>query len=294
MWAWVVVASVLIACACVSFLISEMSSLRNNVGAACALIAAIVSLGTAGFALGAATRTMPPASAGRDNPAGASQFSGRLLAVQEQERKNLSRELHDGIGQVLTALKMELARLKTVDPADAERLDRARGLTDEMLGMVRNISRLLRPTALDDLGLEAALSWHVDEFTRRSTIPCELVCSLPDDEFLSEPLKTCVYRVVQEALNNCEKHATPHKVTVSVEQDRDALRVRVADDGAGFLYPVPELRGLGLIGMWERAAMLGGTVEIQSTPGNGTAVMLNLPMSRRTAAHASFDKEERG
>lgn len=141
-------------------------------------------------------------------------------------------------------------------------------------------SLLLRPTALDDLGLEAALRWHVEDFSRRSSIPCDLNCSLPEDESLAEPLKTCVYRVVQEALNNCEKHASPRKVSVDVEQDRDTIRVRIADDGAGFHRPVSEIRGLGLVGMWERAAMLGGGVEIESTPGKGTTVILSLPMNR--------------
>jgi signal transduction histidine kinase len=250
-----------------------------------ALIATALSIGIAGIAIRFAARAAHRGSFAPDDRNGpmADQISARLLTVQEEERKNLSRDLHDGIGQIVTALKMELARVKIADEDDAERLGRARAMTDEMLSTIRNISRLLRPTALDDLGLEAALLWHVEDFSRRSSIACELNCSLPQDQFLSEPLKTCVFRVVQEALNNCEKHASPRKVVVNLEQDDDTIRARISDDGVGFQHPVSEIRGLGLVGMWERAAMLGGGVEVESKPGKGTVVTLTLPLSQGRA-----------
>ena len=211
------------------------------------------------------------------SPVAPNELSGRLLAIQEEERKNLSRELHDGIGQTITALKMELARVTPADGADRERLDRARRLAEEVLRTIRNISLLLRPTALDDLGLDAALRWHVDDFSRRTSIYCELDCSIPNEKLLPEALKTCVYRVVQEALNNCEKHAAPTRVSITIKYDTENLNVRIRDDGAGFHVGSAAL-SLGILGMRERAAMLGGSVQIESTTGAGTTVALSLPL----------------
>ena len=211
------------------------------------------------------------------------QLSGRLLRVQEEERRRLSRELHDGIGQTLTALRMEIhyAHLNGAD--SGERLERARMLAEEAVRTVKDISLLLRPPLLDDLGLEPAIRWQTDQFTRRTGIPCRLRAvglqeQLPDD------VKTCVFRVVQEALNNCEKHASPTQVQIVVEQGPDALAVQVEDNGAGFALSDKNTpmrnAGLGILGMRERAGMLGGSLVVHSAPGLGTRLHLTLPLAR--------------
>ena len=214
------------------------------------------------------------------------QLSGRLLKIQEEERRRLSRELHDGIGQTLTALRMEI-HYSAINAGDSrERLDRARMLAEEAVQTVKDISLLLRPPLLDDLGLEPAIRWQTDQFTRRTGIPCRLRINglqeqLPDD------VKTCVFRVVQEALNNCQKHASPTQVQIQIEQRVDVLAVQVEDNGAGFVitgHNTPARQaGLGILGMRERASMLGGTLALDSAPGKGTRLILRLPVARMSA-----------
>ena len=214
-----------------------------------------------------------------DSQAGSAQLSAGLLTIQEEERKRLSRELHDGVGQTITALKMELARIKLTDAGgDAGRLERARALADEALSTIRNVSLLLRPTALDDLGLEAALQWHVEDFSRRTSIRCHLQCRLHDDRSLPESVKTCIYRTIQEALNNCEKHSSADNAFVNVRQDSQAIRVSIADDGRGVQEHRSQAIGLGILGMRERATMLGGSLELKSDAGQGTRINLLVPI----------------
>jgi signal transduction histidine kinase len=213
------------------------------------------------------------------------QLSARLLEIQEDERKRLSRELHDEIGQTLTALRIEishaLAGWRGGSPETQARLEQARALAEKTLQSVRNTSLLLRPALLDDLGLEPALQWQVEDFIRRSGIRCSFA-----GEGLQEPLpdahKTCVYRVVQEALNNCEKHAGATEVRLRVRQTEQALTVQIEDNGRGFAVdksgaPIGRA-GLGILGMRERAANLGGVLKLESTEGKGTRLSLALPL----------------
>ncbi|MBI3698104.1 MAG: sensor histidine kinase [Acidobacteria bacterium] len=214
------------------------------------------------------------------------QLSARLLEVQEDERRKIARELHDEIGQTLTALRMEVSHAqslaRTRSPGVEERLDRARSLAEKTVRTVRDISLLLRPPLLDDLGLADALQWHVEDFTRRTGILCEFSDDgLPDS--LPDSWRICVYRIVQEALRNCETHAAASSVRVSVRQSRQQLLVRIEDNGCGFPAD-PQAAGacgggLGILGMRERAAMLGGTLAIDSAPGRGTRLTLSLPLS---------------
>jgi signal transduction histidine kinase len=208
-------------------------------------------------------------------PSTSDELSAHLLTIQEEERKKLSRDLHDGVGQTITALKMELARLRVADDRHADRLDRARALADATLRTIRDISLLLRPTALDDLGLEAALQWHAADFSRRTSVKCELSCSFADERSIPESVRTCVYRIIQEALNNCEKHAHASKVNIEVHQSSEGIAVVVTDDGRGI--PPDSTTGLGILGMRERATMLGGHLELSSEAGTGTKVSLLLP-----------------
>ncbi len=213
------------------------------------------------------------------------QLSARLLEIQEDERRRIARELHDEIGQTLTALRIEISRAqaasKTGSPAVRDRLEEARSLAEKTVETVRNISLLLRPSLLDDLGLAAALQWQAEDFSRRSGILCSYSEEGLEDA-LPDAVRTCVYRVVQEALNNCGKHSAATQVRLSVRQSAQALAVEIEDNGRGFAYDqkgnAGEASGLGIVGMRERVSMLGGALKLTSTVGRGTRVSLSLPL----------------
>jgi signal transduction histidine kinase len=213
-------------------------------------------------------------------------LSARLLEVEEEGRRQLARELHDEIGQSLALLQIEISRAQAAassgQPASLpERLERARALAEETVQTIRDISLLLRPTLLDDLGLAPALQFQVEQFLRRSGIACDYVEENVSDH-LPDAVKTCVYRVVQEALHNCEKHSGATRVRVAVLQDPGFLRIEINDDGRGFLVNekgMPSVStGLGLLGMRERATIVGGSLEIDSAPGRGTHLSLRIPV----------------
>jgi signal transduction histidine kinase len=222
------------------------------------------------------------------------ELSARLMEVQEEERTRLSRELHDEIVQNLAVLKMEIVQAQNLTndrvPEAADPLSRARLLAEETVRSVRDISLLLRPSLLDDLGLGPALQWQTEEFTRRTGVPCVLEESdLSDD--LPESVKTCVYRVAQEALRNCEKHSLASSVVVRVSQTDDELEMIIEDDGRGFTRNPRKPANLGVLGMRERAYALGGTLETSNRPEGGASVTLTIPLApvpqhQPTGAHA--------
>jgi signal transduction histidine kinase len=206
-------------------------------------------------------------------------LSSRLVDVQEAERRSISRELHDEVGQSLGALLVDLGSLSTNLPEDPirikERLDNMKSIAERTVGAVRDIALLLRPSMLDDLGLVAALEWQGREVSRRSemevTVESENVSEALPDEF-----KICVYRLVQEALNNAVRHARARNAKVRVVQHRSRIAVEVGDDGRGFQ---PErARGLGILGMEERIKRLGGTLTVDSAPGRGACIKAELPL----------------
>jgi signal transduction histidine kinase len=207
------------------------------------------------------------------------QLSHQIVAAQEDERKNLSRELHDHVGQVLTALRMELGRIDRFRSPD-ERVARAvaecRQLVDNMVRTVRDLALGLRPSMLDDFGLQPALEWHVRDFTRRFGVPVELTVA-GDLGRLPEQHRTCVYRVTQEALTNCVRHASATRVSVAVSGDATGIDVAVTDDGIG-LEPQRVRAGLGLRGIEERVRDLHGKIRIDSSTGQGTTVRIRLPL----------------
>jgi signal transduction histidine kinase len=211
-------------------------------------------------------------------------LSARLLEVEEQGRKRLSRELHDEIGQTLALLQIEISHAQAAagpSPLVHERLQRARELAERTVQTIRNISVLLRPALLDDLGLVPALQFQLEDFLRRNSIVCEFAEEGVDDH-LPDGVKTCVYRVVQEALHNCEKHAGAGKVRVSVRQFPECLVLEVEDNGRGFQLNEQRMpsrsAGLGLLGIRERAAIAGGSLVIDSAPGQGTRIALRIPL----------------
>jgi signal transduction histidine kinase len=207
------------------------------------------------------------------------QLSQRLVATQEEERRNLSRELHDHVGQVLTALRMELGRIeRSRSPADSRlgaAIAESKQLVDKMFRTVRDLALGLRPSMLDDFGLRAALEWHVRDVTRRFGVDVQLniqgsVDALPDR------YQTCVYRVIQEALTNCVRHAKAHSVTVDVTGHDDELDISVSDDGVGF-DAARRRDGLGLRGIEERVKELGGVMIVTSAAGCGTTIAMHVP-----------------
>ena len=209
-------------------------------------------------------------------------LSASLLQVEEEGRRKLSRELHDEIGQTLALLQIEISHALTVaqPPPARRRLERARDLAEQSVQTIRNIALLLRPSILDDLGLVPALQFQLEDFLRRNSITCEFLEEGVADE-LPDLLKTCVYRTVQEALHNCEKHSGATRVRVAVRQLPDALLAEVEDNGRGFssdAHDMPDRHGgLGLLGLRERAAAAGGTLTIDSAPARGTRISLRIP-----------------
>ena len=221
------------------------------------------------------------------------QLSARLLEIEEEGRRQLARELHDELGQTLALLQIEISHAQgAVDaqpPALRENLQRARALAEKTVQTVRNISVLLRPALLDDLGLVPALQFQIEDFQRRSGIACEFV-EENVAEHLSDAVKTCVYRVVQEAMHNAEKHSGASKVQVSVRQLPQWLLVEIEDNGCGFQVNSKGMpsntRGLGIVGMRERATITGGTLVIDTAPAHGTRIALRIPVGGHRLAPA--------
>ncbi len=212
-------------------------------------------------------------------------LSARLLEVEEEGRKKLSRELHDEIGQTLALLQIEISRaqsaLATGPDGAGDHLARARNLVERTVQTIRYISGALRPALLDDLGLVPALQFQLEDFWRRSGIACEFVEEGVADQ-LPDTVKTCVYRVLQEALHNCEKHSGASRVRVAVRQVPESLLAELEDNGRGFQMNEKRMPvrtgGLGLLGLRERAANAGGTLLIDSAPGQGTRIALRIPL----------------
>jgi len=209
------------------------------------------------------------------------ELSQQLVATQEEERKHLSRELHDHVGQVLTALRMELGRIERSGLPSDRRLQSAiaecRRLVDTVVRSVRDLALGLRPSMLDDFGLQPALEWLVRDVGRRSGAKVELTLQ-GDVDRLPDAYRTCVYRVVQEALTNCIRHAQARTIDVSVVGKPDLLQVSITDDGVG-LAMERRRAGFGLRGIEERAKELHGTLTIRSAPGRGTTITTRLPLA---------------
>jgi signal transduction histidine kinase len=207
-------------------------------------------------------------------------LSARLVAAQETERRSISRELHDEVGQTLGAVLVDAANLANRIPAEDtvshRYLDNIRALADTSVNSIRNIALLLRPSMLDDLGLVPALEWQAREVSRRSGVKVKVAAENVSDS-LPDALRTCIYRVVQETLNNVSRHSGAKSALVSVQQTEGSIVLTVRDDGSGF--EPAKTRGLGLIGMEERVKQLGGRLEIQSQPGHGTLLRATLPMA---------------
>jgi signal transduction histidine kinase len=209
-------------------------------------------------------------------------LSVRLIEVQESERRALSRELHDEVGQSVSALLLGIGNVAaTISPETnasvRAQLNELRRLAEKTVSVVRDMSLLLRPAMLDDLGLIPALQWQAREMSRNSDIYIQVIAdSVPDD--LPDDHKTCVYRIVQEALRNTVRHAKAKSAQITLNLTADSLHLTIHDDGEGFR---PERdKGLGLLGIEERVAHLNGDVHIESRPGEGTSIRVELPRTK--------------
>jgi len=215
------------------------------------------------------------------------ELSSKLLDAQETERRSLSRELHDEVGQALGLLLMDVGRLSTQLGSDAklqEMVQRIKTVAERTVQTVRNMALLLRPSMLDDLGLVSAVEWYAREVSRRGEVDVEVKADNVS-ETLPDPLMVCIYRVVQEAVNNAQRHAHAKNVTVELRETPTAVQVQIKDDGGGF--DAKRARGMGLLGMEERVKRLGGTIVIDSRPGAGTTIRAELPLTAAEAGHVA-------
>jgi PAS domain S-box-containing protein len=207
-------------------------------------------------------------------------LTAHLLSVREEERASISREVHDELGQSLTAVKMDLAwlagRLPHRDRPMLKRIRSTQQLADSIIQSIRRISTELRPAVLD-LGLAAAVEWQVQEFEARSGIRCKV--RLLTRQVVASNASTAMFRIFQETLTNVARHAKATLVEVVKQKRRDRVVLMIRDNGRGFDQADPSLsKSLGLLGMRERAAILGGRVNISSAPGKGTTVTAWIPL----------------
>jgi len=211
----------------------------------------------------------------------------RVVQVQEDERKRIALELHDAVGQMASALGMELGRLDNLSqssrPEFHEKIEEVKQMNADVIRALKDLATGLRPAMLDQLGLAPALRSHAREFERRTSISTSIRLEGELDS-IPEPHRTCIYRIVQEALNNCGRHARAHNVTISLKGTPDSVRLTVQDDGVGFDAAKKSETGLGLIGIAERVSDLDGKLKIDSKPGNGTILEVELPVKESVTA----------
>jgi signal transduction histidine kinase len=217
-------------------------------------------------------------------------LSAKLIVAQEEERRSIARELHDEVGQVLTAIKVELAVAQRALDANGTAprvLEDARSITEGALATVRDLSHLLHPALLDDLGLPSAVEWYLRGFGARHEISAELLHDRMDERFTPD-VEASVYRIVQEALTNVAKHARATTCRVYLQRLPHTILITVEDNGAGFDAAASGAQapraGIGLVGIRERAAQLRGTVRLESAPGKGTRLTVELPARVRATA----------
>ncbi len=214
------------------------------------------------------------------------ELSRTMMQSSEATMRNLVRELHDDLGQALTAVRMDLGILHRDLPDDSPlhaRVKEARQQIGDVLQSLRNLSQVLRPPVLDDLGLVPAMQWYAERFRERSGVTLDLDTSAAAQRY-PQAVEVALYRVLQESLTNVSRHAEARHVSVRLASDAHTIRMEIEDDGRGFdpqslRRSTASDRGIGVLGMRERVATYGGAFEIESTPGNGTVVRLAIPLA---------------
>ncbi len=222
-----------------------------------------------------------------------------LQYVREEERTRIAREVHDELGQALSGLKLDLSWLAGRLPRGTkllpEKIKEMSQHIDTTIQSVRRIATELRPGILDDLGLVAAIEWQGNEFQNRTGVFCEVVATIQDGE-LDADLNTTFFRIFQETLTNILRHAGATRVEVHLGEEHDCLVLRVQDNGRGITTAeIGDTKSIGLLGMRERAALLGGEVAFHGEPGRGTLVTVKIPRPRGRARaalspHENFDR----
>lgn len=212
-------------------------------------------------------------------------LSSHLQTVREEERIRIAREIHDDLGQALTALKMDLFWLMKKMPEAQElvlrKIESMSAIIDATIETVHRISTELRPGILDDIGLPAAIEWQVDEFQERINISAEIVANLDDEVNLNREQSTAIFRIFQEILTNVMRHAHATKVTVALEEKEGKIILMVEDNGRGISKKeISDTRAYGIIGMKERVRPWDGEVEIVGVPGKGTTVTVSIPKDK--------------
>jgi signal transduction histidine kinase len=206
----------------------------------------------------------------------------KLVGAQEDERRRIARDLHDELGQQLTALRMKLERVRSLCENDelCAEIDETQIIARNIDEGVDFLAWELRPSVLDDLGLFAALTKYVKEWSHHSGVPAEFVNSGKNTTRFAPETETNLYRIVQEALNNTHKHAKATEASVILDKRGDSIILIIEDDGIGFNpeHKKTRSKGLGLLGMKERATLIGGTVEIESAPKQGTTIYVLVPI----------------
>ena len=218
-------------------------------------------------------------------------LSHQLLVAQEQERRHIARELHDEIGQSLTALKMDLQKAQQHPLPMAASLQDSLLLVNDILHQVRSLSLTLRPSLLDDLGLVAALRWYIDQQVQRTGIGMQLVTAPLTPRF-STDVETVCFRITQEALTNVARHAQARQVHIELQHEASILQLRIRDDGVGFDVGAARERAMrgtsmGLLGMQERVQLAGGQFAIASNPYRGTEICARFPIQIQRQAYES-------
>jgi signal transduction histidine kinase len=219
-------------------------------------------------------------------------LSGRLIASQDEERRRFARELHDGLGQELTAAKMAIDSilLDTSSEFKRQAVDQASSLIDGAIQQVRSVSHLLHPPLLDEIGLQAALSWYSDGLTKRSGIETSIALQPSDFPRLTPNLETMVFRIIQEALTNVFRHSSARKCWVSVTKEANQVQVLVRDDGVGITDEIaafsPENIGVGIGGIRQRIKEVGGELRLKNAAPSGAILEAIIPISA-ASAHAA-------
>ena len=212
-----------------------------------------------------------------------------LQHIREDERIRISRQVHDELGQSLTGLKMDLYWLSSRLPKQLREVhDKTKAMSahiDSTIQTVRRISTELRPGILDDLGLVAALEWQAHEFQKRTGVHCTVTSDLKE-AILDEDLNTAFFRIFQETLTNVIRHANATKVTIHLKKQRGQLILEIKDNGRGISEAeISNTRSIGLLGMRERAALLGGKITVSGVSGKGTTVLVKIPLNRPKESH---------
>ncbi|MDB5742005.1 MAG: histidine kinase [Polaromonas sp.] len=212
-------------------------------------------------------------------------FAMAANAIREEEKAHLARELHDELAQSLTALKMDTIWVRDNTTAGSKsvtaKLTEMVEMLDRTVAATRRMAADLRPLLLDDLGLVPAIEWLASKFTQRCGVPCTFSINEELKLELQEPYATAVFRIVQESLNNVAKHADAMHVVVTLQKTLDVVTLVVQDDGCGFLTNSGRKpQSLGIMGLRERAQLLGGSTSVKSAPGQGTRIEVRIPLQR--------------